>query len=122
MAQDLPSAPDLLAASRAFLEDEVMTVLEGRLRFHTRVVVNVLGIVERELRDSPAADGEELRRLVALLGHEADLAGLNAELAAAIRDSSLDGRHDEVLDHVRATVTDKVRIANPEYLAAEDRR
>lgn len=124
MAQDLPSAPDLLAASRAFLEAEVMDTLEGRLRFHTRVVVNVLGIVERELRDGSSADAAELARLVELLDHDADaadLASLNAALAAAIRDGSLDDHRSEVLAHVHETVTDKVRIASPGYLASEDR-
>lgn len=121
MAQDLPSAPDLLAACRAFLEDDVMDALEGRLRFHTRVVVNVLGIVERELRLGPAADAAELARLTALLGHSGDLSDLDTELAVAIRDGSVDPRRADVLAHVRETVEDKVRVANPGYLSPEDR-
>lgn len=119
MAQDLPSAPDLLGACRGFLEDDVLETLEGRLRFHTRVVVNILGIVERELRNGPAADAAESASLVELLGHEGSLADLNAELAAAIRDGSLDARRAEVLAHVRETVADKVRTSNPGYLAID---
>lgn len=121
MAQDLPSAPDLLAACRDFLEDDVMEALDGRLRFHTRVVVNILGIVERELREGPAADAAESASLVELLGHSGNLTDLNAEFAAAIRDGSVDPRQADVAAHVRETVTDKVRIANPGYLAPEDR-
>ncbi|MBX7159214.1 MAG: hypothetical protein K1X95_02900 [Acidimicrobiia bacterium] len=116
MAQDLPSAADLLAACRGFLEGDVMDALTGRLRFHTRVVANVLGVVERELRDGPVADAAELAGLVALLGHDGDIGELNAELAARIRDGSLDERRAEVLTHVRETVEAKVRISNPGYL------
>lgn len=120
MAQDLPSAPDLLAASRAFLEEDVMAALEGRLRFHTRVIVNLLGIVERELRDGPDADAAELSRLAGLVGDDGDQTTLNARLATAIRDGTLDARRAEVLAHVRETVEAKVAIANPGYLVADD--
>jgi hypothetical protein len=44
----------------------------------------------------------------------------DAALAQAIRDGSLDGRHDEVLAVTRAGVVERLRIANPRYLRPED--
>ena len=42
---DLPDAAGLVEAVREFLERDVMTATEGRVQFHTRVAVNVLGMV-----------------------------------------------------------------------------
>ena len=107
---DIPSAAQLVEAVREFLERDVMAATEGRVQFHTRVAVNVLGMVERELAlgaAQSAAHAEGLARL-----------GLadEAELAAAIRDGALDARMDEVKGFVRSTVEDKLRVANPKYL------
>ena len=83
--------------------------------------MNVLGIVQRELERSHRFDVRERERLLALLGRDADsdapLADLKAELATRIRDGSLDVPRDELLDHLRETLRDKLAIANPEYLS-----
>ena len=107
---DMPSAAQLVEAVLEFLERDVMGATEGRGQFHTRVAVNVLGMVQRELTDGPAqADA-----------HAAGLARLGmadeAALAAAIRDGSLDDRIDEVRAFVRETVEAKLSVANPKYL------
>ena len=44
---------------------------------------------------------------------------LERELAAGIRDGSLDDRLDAVREHVRATVREKLLVANPGYLPAD---
>ncbi len=44
-----PSSAELLEAVREWLERDVMSSTEGRLRFHARVAANVLATVEREL-------------------------------------------------------------------------
>jgi len=116
MAQDLPAAADLLDAVAEFLRDDVLESLEGRAKFHTRVSVNVLGIVARELRESPALQTAEHERLTSLLGHEGSLEDLNSELAKAIRAGTLDADMDAVTSHVRQTVKDKLKVANPDYL------
>jgi hypothetical protein len=116
MTQDRPSAAELVAAVRAFLEADVMPAVEGRVAFHTRVAVNALGMVERELLLGPAADDAERERAVALLGHDGDLRALEAELAGAIRRGEHTYDDATVVEHVRATVRDKLRIANPKYL------
>ena len=47
---DMPSAEQLVEAVREWLERDVMPATDGRLQFHARVAVNVLSMVERELR------------------------------------------------------------------------
>jgi hypothetical protein len=73
--------------------------------------------VERELVDGPGFTDAEVARARALLGSDGDAATLERELAARIRDGSLDSRLDDVRAHVRATVREKLLIANPGYLA-----
>jgi Domain of unknown function (DUF6285) len=114
--QDRPTAVELLEAVREFLERDVMPATEGRVRFHSRVAVNALGMLERELRLGPELDAAERDRLAALLGHDADLAALTAELAGRIRDGSLDDRREEVVDAVRESVRAKLLVANPDYV------
>jgi hypothetical protein len=119
MAQDRPTAAELVQAVREFLEHDVMAATEGRVQFHTRVAVNALGMIERELTDGPAFAAAERARAVALLGHDGEPADLERELAARIRDGSLDDRIDAVRAHVRATVREKLLVANPGYLPPE---
>ena len=59
---------------------------------------------------------DERRRASALLGHDGEPEGLERELAAAIRSGALDDRSDDLRAHVRATVREKLLIANPGYL------
>jgi len=116
MTQDRPSAEQLVVAVREFLERDVMGATEGRVNFHTRVAVNVLNIVARELELGRGFAAEERARAAALLGHDGDARALERELAAAIRSGALDDRADQVRAHVRATVREKLLIANPGYL------
>jgi hypothetical protein len=119
--QDLPTAAELVEAVREFLEKDVFPVLEGRTQFHTRVAMNVLGIVQRELEESNRVDADERARLLALLGRsdasDTSLLELNEELAAGIRDGSLTAPREELLAHLRETLRDKLAIANPKYLS-----
>jgi uncharacterized protein DUF6285 len=121
MTQDCPDAHELVAAVREFLERDVMPATEGRVQFHTRVAVNVLGIVERELQLGVELARQERARAAALLGHDGDPRELETELAAAIRTGRIDGDEPAVRDHVRATVREKLLIANPGYLGRDTR-
>jgi hypothetical protein len=116
MTQDRPTASELVTAVREFLEHDVMGATEGRVQFHARVAVNVLNIVARELELGDDLAGRECERAAALLGHSGDARDLERELAAAIRSGLLDYRLKEVREHVRATVREKLLIANPGYL------
>ena len=111
---DTPSGAELLDAVREFLETEVLAVTEGRVRFHVRVAANVVAMVGREMVLGPDQDREHTARLHGL-GVSSD-----AELAAAIRAGTLDDRADEVRAAVRATVADKLAVANPRHVVAPE--
>jgi hypothetical protein len=106
---DAPTAAQLVEAVREWLERDVLTGTQGRLQFHARVAVNVLSMVERELAVGPAQAEAHAARLAALGCAD------EAELAARIRDGSLDDRLDEVRSLVRESVADKLAVANPRY-------
>ncbi len=107
---DAPSAAQLVEAVREWLERDVMASTHGRLQFHTRVAVNVLAMVERELALGAQQEAEHAERL-ARLGCADD-----AELAARIRAGELDDRLTEVRELVWADVRAKLAVANPRYL------
>jgi len=118
MAQDRPTASELLAAIADFLREEATPALdrsEPRLGFQMRVAVNSLAILERESRLGPAADAREHARLIALLGRDGTLADLNRELARQLRAGERDERDGTLLVHLEATTADKIAIANPKW-------
>ena len=99
---------------REFLERDVMAATEGRVQFHTRVAVNVLNIVARELELDDTFAETHAGRAAALLGHDGDVDDLERELAAAHRsERQVDRTELKVRAHVRATVQSH---ANPGYL------
>ncbi|WP_336206461.1 DUF6285 domain-containing protein [Nonomuraea sp. LPB2021202275-12-8] len=106
---DAPSAAQLVAAVRDFLADDVLPAVEGRVRFHTRVAINVLAMVEREIELGPEQAREHAGRL-ASLGVADD-----AELAAAIREGRL-GDDGALTAALTQAVRAKLEVANPGYL------
>jgi len=109
---DVPTAAQLLEAVREWLQADVLSATEGRMQFDTRVAINVLAMVERELqlgREHEVAHRDRLSRLGV-----AD----DAALAEAIRSGALDDRLDEVRALVWDSVRDKLAVANPKYLAS----
>jgi hypothetical protein len=118
MAQDRPTAAELLAAVADFLREEATPALdaaEPRLGFQMRVAANSLAILEREWRLGPGADAREQARLVKLLGREGTLAELNQELARELRTGQRDERDPALMAHLEATIADKIAIANPKW-------
>ena len=118
MAQDRPTAAELLAAIADFLREEATPALdkaEPRLGFQMRVAANSLAILEREARLGPAAEVRETARLVKLLGHDGTLADLNRELTRQLREGKCDVRDTELMAHLEATIADKIAIANPKW-------
>ncbi len=105
-----PTAAQLVEAVREYLERDVLESTDGRVRFHARVAINALAMVERELADGPAMAVAHAARLHAL-GYDGD-----ESLAAAIRAGELDERWDEAKAAVTASVIDKLKVANPKYL------
>jgi hypothetical protein len=128
--QDRPTAQELLAAAREFLESEVVPALDARRSFHARVAANVLAIVGRELLGEEESLAAEWRGLAALLGVAGDQPAGTTAMRAAVRALTVDlaerirrGDADSgsfaaaVRAHVRAVVTEKLRVANPRYVA-----
>jgi hypothetical protein len=127
--QDRPNAIELVAAVRGFLETDVVGAFTGRRRFHALVAANVLAIVERELAGEEDRIVDEWRRLAALLDVPGDppprldlvrrgVRDLEEQLTERIRAGDADEGDfaDRVRTHLRATVLEKLRIANPKYL------
>ncbi len=123
---------ELLAAVRGFLEDDLVPTLEGRRRFHALVAANVLGIVERELGGEEEQLSRQWDRLAELFGLEsstrpqavsalrAAVRELEVQLAERIRGGEADGGEfaSRVRAHVRATVHEKLDVANPRFRGA----
>ncbi|MCU1454415.1 MAG: aminoglycoside phosphotransferase [Acidimicrobiales bacterium] len=105
----LPTAAELVEATREWIEGDVAAATEGAVRFHARVAANVLAMVERELALGPAHAVAHAERL-ARLGFADD-----AALAASIRAGDLAGRQDEVATALGAAVLDKLAVAHPGY-------
>jgi len=127
--QDRPTAVELLTSVREFLEQDVLPGLEGRKRFHALVSANVLAIVARELAGEETMLVAEWERLRSLLDGDEPVPErldqlktaidqLTRRLCDRIRAGDADGGTfgEAVRAHVRATVVDKLRIANPKYL------
>ena len=123
--QDRPDAAELAQAVREFLETEILSTVEDpRLRFRAVVAANGLGILERELAFGQTFVRQEVQSLTRLLGRgdpiPDDIAGLrsqartlNRELARRIRAADPPAG---TLEHLKATVADKLRVASPRYL------
>jgi hypothetical protein len=105
--QDRPTLTELIDAVRGFIERDVVTALDGTPKFHARVAANVLAIVARELALPPPAALRD-----ALLQR-------SEALCARIRAGDADGGpfRAATLAHVRATVREKLIVANPKLLS-----
>jgi hypothetical protein len=133
--QDRPTATELLTAVREFLEHDVLPGLEGRKRFHMLVATNVLSIVAREIEEEETLLVAEWRRLRDLLRVDdaaaperlgalrAAVRALTERLVERIRAGDADAGSfgDAVRAHVRATVVEKLRVANPKFLGTTGR-
>jgi hypothetical protein len=129
---DRPTAGELVAAARQFLEGELIpTLTDARLRFQTLVAANVLSIIERELRAEEEHLLQEWQWLSELLEFNGPaplrLAVLrervreaNEELGRRIRQGVFDERSCflALSRQLRQIVERKLEIANPRYLAS----
>ena len=111
-----PDAPALLDAAIDYLERELLPSLAGYHRFQCRVTVNVLAQVRRELALAPGQADAERARLVALLGHPGERDALSRELAARIRAGELALDDPALLDHLRQSLVEALRINNPRWI------
>jgi hypothetical protein len=129
---DRPTAAELVAAARQYLEQELIpTLSDARLRFQTLVAANVLSIVERELQTEEDHLAREWEWLAELLEFDApavqQLAALrqsvreaNDQLCGRIRQGAFDERSRflALSRQLRQIVERKLEVANPRYLAS----
>ena len=129
---DRPTAVELLAAARQFLEAELIpTLSDARLKFQTLITANVLAIVERELSTSEGQLLEEWNWITDVLAFPMPvpnrLQGLNASVRKAnevlckrIRRGDFDGpaRFAGLSSQLRRVVEHKLEVGNPRYLAS----
>ena len=116
---DRPSAGELIAAVREYLQAEVVPQLDDRrARFRALIAQNVLAVVERELATQPGDVRAEHARLDALGLKGAGLLARRQDLAGRIRRGEYDapGPAAAVAAYARRSVVAKLRVANPRYL------
>ena len=116
MPQSTPKAAILLEAAVKYLESELMPTLNGYFHFQTRVTVNVLNTLRRELELRGAQADAEHSRLVARLGHDGDVETLSVELAERIRTGAIAIDDPALRAHVRQSLSDALAINNPKWL------
>jgi hypothetical protein len=116
MPASRPEPTALLEASIEYLERELLPTLSGYHRFQCRVTVNVLAQVLRELQLGPSQAAAEAARLTALLGHAGERDLLSRELAGRIRAGDLPLDDPALLEHIRLSLVEALRINNPKWL------
>jgi len=120
MPASKPDAAALLDAAIDYLERELSPTLTGYHRFQCRVTLNVLAQVRRELALAPAQSEAERARLVALLGHGGERDELSRELAARIRRGEVALDDPALLEHLRLSLVEALRINNPKWIGEGD--
>jgi Domain of unknown function (DUF6285) len=116
MPQSTPKAPILLEAAVKYLETELMPTLAGYHRFQTRVTVNVLNTLRRELDLRDVQAEAERSRLAAMLGHDGEVETLSVELAEKIRAGGISIDDPALRAHVRQSLADALAINNPKWM------
>ena len=116
MPRSFPDATVILKAAVKYLEEELMPTLDGYHRFKTRVTVNAINIVRRELEMRETQAAAERVRLASILGHDGDVERLSRELAERIRDGSISIDDPALRAHIRQSLADALAINNPKWL------
>ncbi len=116
MTTFLPGADHLVLAVADYLEEQLLPTLAGYQKFHTRVCVNALRTVVRELQQVGDLERDEHLRLCELLDQDGSLEALNAELAQRIAGGRIPLGATGLVEHLCATLCDSLAINNPRWL------
>lgn len=114
---DAPSASELIAAVKTFIDETAAPQLTGHAAFHARVASNVLATLLRELEQRPAGEHEEAGRLRKILGATpgSRLETMNRDLCGRIRDGRMDAATPGLFEHLKTTTMDQLAIDQPNY-------
>jgi hypothetical protein len=120
-----PGAADLLRMAKQELQDHVLSKLEGEAKYHALMAMRAIAIAEAELKDGPAADAAELKRIQAFYDEPiGDLAAARRRLAADIRARRFEPgtpREVRLLDALTATTATQLRAVNIKYMVRRGR-
>jgi hypothetical protein len=114
--QGAPSLQELVVAVREFLQDDVLPAVQGRTHFHTRVAVNVLGMVEREVLTGAARLERYVTELTKIGAQSTE------DAAEGIRSGRFDEQPDDLARFLVSSVYDKLSVSNPKYLLPAEAR
>ena len=116
--RERPTGAELLAIAREVLRRELLPLLPKDRQYDALMIANAMGIAERQLQAGDAPAQAEAAGLARLLGEAGDLASLNRQLAARIRDGGCD--HDmQAQDLLWRMTLQRVRESAPRALAAD---
>lgn len=85
--------------------------------YETRIALNLLRLVRREIELANALHDEEQSQLVTLLGVNGNVMVLNTILCERIRSRQIDISEPDLLHHLRRATLAKLSIDNPRYSA-----
>jgi hypothetical protein len=103
-----------------YLEQGLLPTLSGYHRFQTRVTVNVLNIIRRELESRAAQESAERERLIAIVGHGDTVEALTEELCDLIRTGGIDLSRGDLRSHIKQSLADALAINNPKWAAESE--
>lgn len=116
MPNSYPDAATMLGAAVKYLEAELMPTLTGYHRFKTRVTINVLAMIKREMEMRAPQAAAERERLSAILGCDGEVEDLSRELADKIQSGAVSCDDPALRAHIRQILGDALSINNPKWL------
>lgn len=112
-----PDGAELLAMAREVLRTELLPLLPKEKAYEALMIMNAMGIAERQLQQGDGPAQEEKVRLAHLLGRQGNLAELNRWFAQGIRAGNFDENRNAVKMLVDFT-RQRVRESAPKALSA----
>jgi hypothetical protein len=120
MPKSMPDVQTLLDAAVQYLEQALLPTLSGYHRFQTRVTVNVLNIIRRELENRAAQESTERDQLIAIVGHGGAVEALTDELCDVIRTGGIDLNDPALHSHIKQSLADALAINNPKWASESE--
>jgi len=119
--REQPTGESLLQCARDVLKNNVLPLLQGDAKRDVLMVMNAMGIAQRELQRAFELDeADERKSLIKLIGEPVcDLVQANSVLAARIRSGFADPgsvERETVLHHLRCVGKLRLQASNPKIL------